>query len=72
MTPDSLGKALLAIGLGVVILGGLVLLLGRLGFSRIPGSVVYRGERLTVFIPVGFSIIASIVLTVLLNLFLRR
>lgn len=56
----------------LLVLGGIFLLLGRFGFDRLPGDLVLRRGNLTVYAPIGLMILVSIVLTVLLNLFLRR
>ena len=72
MTLEALGKVLVALGVGVVVLGLLLLLLSKAGLTRFPGDLVWRGNGATVYVPIGLSILASIVLTVLLNLFLRR
>jgi hypothetical protein len=67
-----LGRILIFLGVGVVVVGLLLLLLGKAGLTRLPGDLVYRGKGATVYVPIGLSILASIVLTILLNLFLRR
>jgi hypothetical protein len=49
-----------------------LLLLSRLGVTRLPGDIVFRGKNVTFYFPLGVSIVLSIVLTVVLNLFSRR
>ena len=56
----------------LLVLGGIFLLLGRLVLDRLPGDLVFRRGNFTVYAPIGLMIVVSIVLTVLLNLFLRR
>lgn len=56
----------------LLVLGGLFLLLGRLGFDRLPGDLVFRRGGLTVYLPIGLMILVSLVATILLNVFLRR
>lgn len=56
----------------LLVLGGIFLLLGRFGLDRLPGDLVFRRGNFTVYAPIGLMILASIVLTVVLNLFLRR
>jgi len=55
-----------------VVFGGLAMLGVRLPFGRLPGDIAIEGERGGIYIPIVTMIIASIVLTVLLNIFLRR
>ena len=56
----------------LLVLGGLFLLLGRLGLDRLPGDLVFRRGNLTVYFPIGIMILLSVVVTILLNIFLRR
>ena len=56
----------------LLVLGGLFLLLGRLGLDRLPGDLVIRRGNLTVYFPIGLMILVSVVATILLNIFLRR
>lgn len=71
MTPE-LGRILLVIGIVLVVVGGLAVLGVRLPFGRLPGDIAIEGERGGFYFPVVTMIIVSIVLTVLLNIFLRR
>ena len=56
----------------LLVLGGLFLLLGRLGLDRLPGDLVFRRGNLTVYFPVGIMILLSVVGTIVLNVILRR
>jgi len=56
----------------LAIVGGAALLLSRLGVSRLPGDMVVRPKNVTFYFPLGLSILLSILLTVVLNLFSRR
>ena len=71
MSPE-LGRFLVVIGVVVVIIGGLAMLGIRLPFGRLPGDISIQGERGGIFIPLGTMLVISLVLTLLLNLFLRR
>ena len=71
MGPE-IGRVVLIIG-GVLVVVGLLSVLGvRLPFGRLPGDIAIEGERGGLYFPIVTMIIISIVLTVLLNLFLRR
>jgi len=59
-------------GLGLALAGVLFLLLARFGVTRLPGDVVSRRGSLTLYAPIGLMIVLSVVLTVVLNLLLRR
>ena len=66
------GKVLIGAALALLVLGGLFLLLGRLGLDRLPGDLVFRRGGLTVYFPLVLMILLSVVGTILLNVFLRR
>jgi hypothetical protein len=67
-----LGRLLIAGALVLLVLGGLFLLLGRLGLDRLPGDLVFRRGDLTVYFPIGLMILLSVVGTIVLNVLLRR
>lgn len=69
---EGFGKLLIGGALVLLVLGGLLLLLGRFGFDRLPGDLVLRRGGLTVYFPVGLMILLSVVGTIVLNVILRR
>jgi hypothetical protein len=69
---EALGRLLIGGALVLLVLGGLFLLLGRLGVERLPGDLVFRRGNFTVFFPIGLMILLSVVGTVVLNVLLRR
>lgn len=69
---ESIGKLLIAGAVLLLVLGGLFLLLGRLGLERLPGDLVFRRGNATIYFPIGLMILLSILGTILLNIFLRR
>jgi membrane protein implicated in regulation of membrane protease activity len=71
MSPE-LGRILLAIGIVLVVVGGLGALGVRLPFGRLPGDIAIEGARGGFYFPIVTMIIVSVVLTVLVNLFFRR
>lgn len=72
MDAGTIGRALIYLGGGLVVLGTIVLLLGRvLDLGSLPGDLAYEGENVRIYAPIGTMIVVSIVLTVLLNLILR-
>jgi len=69
---DGLGRTLIWIGGGLLVLGLLLVLLGKIpGLGRLPGDILIKRENVTIYIPLGMMIVASIVLTLLLNLIAR-
>jgi hypothetical protein len=71
MSPE-VGRVLLVIGFILVIVGGLAALGVRLPFGRLPGDIAIEGERGGIYIPIATMLVISLVLTVVLNIFLRR
>ena len=69
---SALGKLVLWTGLGVAALGVVLILLGKGIWPHLPGDFAFRVGRARVFLPVASSMLLSIVLTVVLNLLLRR
>jgi hypothetical protein len=70
---DSLGKMLILFGVVLALLGGLLLLAGKIPFlGRLPGDIVIRRERWSFYFPLTTSIVISILLTLLFSLFTRR
>jgi hypothetical protein len=70
---DGLGRLLILAGIVAIAVGVVLLFLPRIPWlGRLPGDIVVQRERVTVYFPIVTSIVVSIVLTVLLNLFFRR
>lgn len=79
----SLGKVLIGIGAGIVVLGLLLLAGDRIpGVSslfswlgKLPGDVSYRRDNVNIYFPIATSLLLSILLSLLfyvLGWFLRR
>lgn len=68
----SIGRTLLFIGIALAASGALLLLGERLGLGKLPGDFIWKKKNVTVYFPLATSIIVSIVLTLVLNLWLRR
>jgi hypothetical protein len=69
---ETAGKILLASALTLAILGIGALTLSKLGVDRLPGTLTWQSENVTVFLPIGLMVLASIIGTIVLNIFLRR
>jgi len=61
---------LVMLGLALVVIGGIVMLLGRTGLplGRLPGDVLYRGKNTTFYFPLASSILISVLLSIVLFL----
>jgi hypothetical protein len=64
----DLGKFLIIAGLVLVVVGVVVLGLGRANFplGRLPGDIVYRGKNTTFYFPLATSVLLSVVLSIVL------
>jgi hypothetical protein len=71
MALGDVGKLLLIAGAVILVLGGVLVLLTRLGVTQLPGSISVSNGNFSFFFPVAFCIVASVVLTVVINLIVR-
>jgi hypothetical protein len=70
---DSLARMLIVFGVVLALLGGLLLLAGKIPFlGRLPGDIIIRRENWSFYFPLTTSILVSILLTLLFSLFGRR
>ena len=71
---DSLARVLIVFGVVLALLGGLLLLAGKIPFlGRLPGDIIIiRRENWSFYFPLTTSILLSILLTLLFSLFGRR
>jgi hypothetical protein len=69
----NIGKVLLVLGVAIALVGGLLYLAGdRIPLGRLPGDFSWKRKGVSVYFPLATSILISIVLTILANLFFRR
>lgn len=74
MDTQFLGRALIGIGLLILVAGVIVYLGGRMGFfglGKLPGDLRIERENFSFYFPITTSIVISIILTLLLTLFSR-
>jgi hypothetical protein len=71
---EGVGRTLILIGLGLVVLGAIVMLGERLPIrlGRLPGDIVVRGKNTTFYFPLVTCLIVSVILTLVGWLFGRR
>lgn len=68
LNPGDLGRLLLIVGGVVVLLWLALLLVERVPFlGRLPGDITFSRGNTTIFLPITSCVLASVVLTVLLN-----
>ena len=66
-----MGRILIFAGIVLLAAGLLVLLLNRLGLplGRLPGDLSWRGKHVSVFAPLGTSLLLSLLLSLAIFLF---
>ena len=70
---SEIGRLVILVGLVAVVAGVVMLFLPRIPFlGRLPGDIMVQRERFTFYFPLATSIVVSILLTLVLNLFFRR
>ena len=69
---ETAGKVVLMSALVLAIVGLGALVFAKLGIDRVPGTLSWKSENVTVFVPIGLMLLVSIVGTIVLNVFLRR
>lgn len=67
----EMGKLLVFAGLALAALGAMLLLAGRLGSRRFPGTLVVSGRHGTFVFPILLCVLLSIVLTIVFSLWRR-
>ena len=70
---NDIGRMMVGLGLLFLLLGGLILLLGKTGipFGRLPGDIAYRGKHASFYFPLASSMLLSIVLSIIFYLLSR-
>jgi len=68
---ETAGKVLLISGIVLALVGLGALGLAKLGVERVPGTLSWKSDNVTVFVPIGLMLLVSVG-TIVLNVFLRR
>ena len=72
MDSTTVGRIILVVGLLTAALGGYLALGGKLPFGSLPGDFSWSSGNVSVSVPLMSGIVISILLTVVINIFLRR
>jgi ribose/xylose/arabinose/galactoside ABC-type transport system permease subunit len=69
---SQIAKSLILLGLALALFGVVLLLGQKLGLGRLPGDLSWKGKHGTFHFPLATSVLVSLILTLLLNLWLRK
>ena len=70
---NPLGKILIFFGVILILIGGVILLAGRIPWiGRLPGDIFIQKKNFTFYFPIATSIIVSIILTLIFFILGRR
>jgi hypothetical protein len=72
MDLSGLGRLLLIVAAVVAVVGLILVAVGKGLVPRLPGDITIERKNFRFYFPLGTSILLSVVLTLLLNLFFRR
>ena len=68
----GVAKLLIISGLGLVVIGLIVLVIGRVPWlGRLPGDITIRRDGLTLYLPLASCLVVSVLVSLLLQLFRR-
>ncbi len=75
MDLNAVGRLVIAVGLGLVVLGALLTVAGRLPLLRelghLPGDIRIERENFSCFFPLVSMLLVSLLLSLVLNVILR-
>lgn len=70
MNGMDIGKLLIMLGIMLIVLGGVVMIVGKLTpLGRLPGDIFIKGEHSSFYFPVVSCILVSIILSFIMNIF---
>lgn len=73
MSLAELGKALIGFGLVIAVVGGLLILAGRVPWlGRLPGDITIERDNWTFYFPLATSLVVSVLLTLIFWVINRR
>ena len=72
MDMTGLGRLLLVLAALIAVVGLLLVAAGKGLIPRMPGDITIERRNFRFYFPLGTSIVLSVILTLLLNVFFRR
>jgi len=70
---SEFGKIIIIFGIILVIVGVVLLFSSKIPLiGKLPGDILIKRDGFTFYFPIATSIIISIILTIIINIFLRK
>lgn len=70
---NDLARVLLIFGVVLILIGLILMISPKIPFlGKLPGDFLFKKDGFTFYFPLATSIILSILITILINIFLRR
>ena len=68
----NIARFLIMLGVVFVVLGAVFLLFPKIPLFKLPGDFIIRKDNFVAVFPLATSILLSVILTIIINLLLRR
>jgi hypothetical protein len=68
---ETAAKLLFIGGIALIVMAGLFWALAKTGIDSLPGNLSWSSGNVSVYVPIASMLILSLILTVVLNVFLR-
>ncbi|WP_432401260.1 DUF2905 domain-containing protein [Wukongibacter sp. M2B1] len=69
---EAFGRLIITLGIILIVVGVIITFGSKIGLGRLPGDIFVKKGNTTFYFPILTSIIVSILLTIIANLFFRR
>ena len=68
----EIGRFLVVAGTVILVLGVVFMFADKIPLGKLPGDIHFGSERFKIYIPVATSVLLSVLITLLLNFFIKR
>jgi len=67
-----MARFLIVLGTVFVLVGILLMIFPKTSFFRLPGDIIFKKDNFVLVLPITTGLFLSIILTIILNIILRR
>jgi hypothetical protein len=68
----NIARFMIILGIVFIMLGAVFLLFPRIPLFKLPGDLIIKKESFTFVFPIATSILLSVVITIIINILLRK